>query len=78
MAPAYLKGPVATVVRVRHVSCEGKVAYRSAFLAYAVAQRSVHTLAHYHCDFCGKWHVGNVLRGGAPAIKARAELVRAG
>lgn len=49
--------------RIRRRSCEGKVAY--ATQTEAARQAGLVRRAHqggqwsaYHCDFCGKWHVG--------------------
>lgn len=45
-------------------SCEGKMAFASRRIATKASRRKRGREA-YKCDFCRKWHVGNVPGGGS-------------
>ncbi len=80
MTAAYLKGPPAYVPGSdckKHHSCHGKVAFVSASLALRAAKRK-RGRQHYHCTFCGLWHVGGTVHENDPGRvkKDRPKLIR--
>lgn len=52
----------------RQVGCEGKTAFNfpdARRVAKAMRNQDKGRLVPYHCDSCGRWHIGNTV-GGLP------------
>lgn len=61
MPPAYLKGPDVPPIRYpMRARCTAKVVFESHALAAKVAarRRKEYARVPYHCDICGRWHLG--------------------
>lgn len=80
MSPAYLRGPEIDRIpsRAPLAQCIGKARFVNAVQAFMVLARTHHAaMTHYHCRFCGHWHLGTNAEPPNIQAKRKANLVRA-